>query len=444
MIHRLYKLFPCVLCSGFVLSGIKVIAQQHSSDSTNSNSKSVNQSPNASSSAGPTGSPQPTPADTSSKKTFKPKGNLWGYAFGDFYYKAHADALNRGGSNQYTGIAQSRNGFQLRRVYLGYDYDISKRFSAELLLAAEDNETTSPYGMTPSMTTGDLLGDNKISFYIKLINLRWNNVWKGTDLIIGQQVTPAFPLLSEKMWGYRSIERTVADIRRTPPIDLGVGLQGRFDPGTDNFGYDLLVANGTSAKPANSSFKWFYGDIYAKFFSKKLILDLYTDYQGLAPRSATNPSEARSMIKAYIAYTTPKVTIGLEAFTNRIRNGVQAADTAKKVQFADVKAVAISAYVRGTITKNKLGYFARYDNYNPGTNFNTNFTYSKPVVSQYDPNTREMFITAGLDITPEKNIHIMPTIWYNQYTSHIASFAGTSKSDHDLVYRLTALFVFGK
>ena len=36
-------------------------------------------------------------------KAGKPNsGRIWGYAFGDYYYKAHTDTLNRGGSNQYT------------------------------------------------------------------------------------------------------------------------------------------------------------------------------------------------------------------------------------------------------------------------------------------------------------------------------------------------------
>src|SRR5580698_1030784 len=66
-------------------------------------------------------------------------GRVWGYAFGDFYYKPHSDSLNRGGSNQYTGIPQSRNAFQFRRIYLGYDFNLNNRLSTELLLAAEDN-----------------------------------------------------------------------------------------------------------------------------------------------------------------------------------------------------------------------------------------------------------------------------------------------------------------
>ena len=36
-------------------------------------------------------------------------GRLWGYSFGDFTYKPHADSLTRGGSNQYTGIPKKQN-----------------------------------------------------------------------------------------------------------------------------------------------------------------------------------------------------------------------------------------------------------------------------------------------------------------------------------------------
>src|SRR5689334_10766231 len=53
-------------------------------------------------------------------------GRIWGYAFGDLAYKTHKDSLNRGGSNQYTGIPESRATFQFRRIYLGDDYNISK------------------------------------------------------------------------------------------------------------------------------------------------------------------------------------------------------------------------------------------------------------------------------------------------------------------------------
>src|SRR5919206_2248000 len=95
-----------------------------------------------------------TPPDTA----FKPSGQLWGYVFGDYYYKAHSDPLNRGGANQYTGIEEGRNAFQIRRAYLGYNYNLHPKFSAELLLAAEDNLTT-----RTGATAGDLLSNSKLS-----------------------------------------------------------------------------------------------------------------------------------------------------------------------------------------------------------------------------------------------------------------------------------------
>ncbi|MDP9048776.1 MAG: hypothetical protein M3N14_11620 [Bacteroidota bacterium] len=377
--------------------------------------------------------------------SFKPVRRLWGYAFGDFYYKSHSDPLGRGGSNQYTGVPQDRNAFQFRRIYLGYDYDITKQFSAELLLAAEDNFATVTTPAAAGATSGDLLTNNKLTFYIKLLNLRWKNIWNGTDLVIGQQSTPAFPLLSEKIWSYRSIERTVADIRRTPSYDLGAGLQGTFDPATKNYGFDLMVANGTSDKPENDIYKWFYGDVYAKFLDQKLIFDLYADYEQLTGNTATVSATSRNMIKGYVAYTTPKFTVGIEAFTNMLKNGALATRADKTTAYLDQTAVAWSFYVRGPIVKNKIGFFARYDTYNPDTNYdNAAYVSYKGLVGNYDPNIKEEFFTAGLDFTPTKNVHLMPNIWANRYKNQQANITGSAVDNADVVYRLTAYFTFGK
>jgi hypothetical protein len=374
-----------------------------------------------------------TPPDT----TFKPSGTLWGYAFGDYYYKAHADAKNRGGANQYTNVEQGRNAFQFRRVYLGYNYDISKKFSAEMLLAAEDNVTNSA-----GTSSGDLLSNNKLSFYIKLANIRWKNIWKGTDLVVGQAATPSFPLLIEPIWGYRSIERTITDIRRTPSFDLGATLQGKFDPETGNYGYNLMVGNGTSAKPENDKFKWFYGDIWAKFLDKKLVLDFYADYQRLNWTPGFHHS--RNMIKGFVAYTTPAFTAGVEAFINHGKNDVIGMNGDIK-DTTSANAKGISTFIRGRIKKDRIGYFARIDGYNPNAQYDAvRYTAYKGITSTYEPNNKEMFITAGLDFTPIKNVHIMPNIWYNRYTSEQTGTTGTDHRDHDLVYRTTFFYVFGR
>lgn len=390
-------------------------------------------------------------------------GRIWGYAFGDLAYKGHADAMSRGGSNQYTGIPESRNSFQFRRIYLGYDYNISKKFSAELLLAAEDNF---PAGNPPSATSasGDELLNNKLSFYIKLMNIRVKSIWKGTDLVVGQVATPAFPMMSEKIWNYRSIERTITDIRRTPSYDLGAALQGVFDPATKNFGYDLMVGNGSSAKPEGDNFKWLYGDVYAYFADKKIVLDLYADYERLNWTPSWHHS--RQMVKGFIAYNSAATakgtdpgkgfTIGVEAYVNNLKNDNFATKIAGGVDTLSNHATGVSVFMHGDIVPGKLRFFARVDAYNPNNKVdNSVYSAYKGNLGNYNDNTyngttatgdqtyKQVFATAGLDFTPAKNVHFMPNFWYNSYKTQLTG-SGAAANDHDLVYRITFYYVFGK
>ncbi len=366
-------------------------------------------------------------SDSAFKAGSPNSGKLWGYMFGDYYYKGNSDSLNRGGGNQYTGIPKNRNAFQIRRLYLGYNYNITKKFAAEVLLEA---------------APGEALPDSKLAFYVKLANLRVKDLWKGTDLIIGQVGTPGFSMSSEPIWGYRSVEKTMIDMRGTPSYDLGVSLQGKFDPKTKNFGYDLMLGNGTGAKPEGDNYKWLYGDIWGKFFDKKLYVNFYVDHNGSAPISGMNQS--RTMIKGFVAYTVPKFTLGVEAYSNTLKNGDQATEIATgNVDFLTVQAKGISIFTHGTIVKDKLNFFARYDAFNPDNKIN-NSIYNKYVqtTSGYtDPSTKESFITAGLDYTPIKNVHFMPNIWTDTYKNqgYTSKYTGT-----DFVYRLTFYFVFGK
>lgn len=379
--------------------------------------------------------------DDSSFAAGTPKtGHLWGYAFGDYATKAHSDSLVRGGANQYTGMKKNENGFAFRRIYLGYDYNISKKFSTELLLAAEDNTThTNAAGTTT--TSGDLLTNNKYTFYIKYANVRWKDIWRGTDLIIGQSMTPAFSANSERVWGYRSVERTIADIRRTPSFDLGVSLRGRFDK-ESNYGYDLMVANGNGAVPENDKFKWFYGDLWAKLFDKKLTLQLYGDYERLNWTKSWH--HARNMVKAFIGYSDKFYALGAEGFINHGKNDV-AGISGSIADTLDANALGLSLFGRASILPGKLSAFSRIDFFNPDSHYdNQKYMTYQGFSSHYDPNTKEKFISAGLDYTPVSNVHIIPNLWYNSYDGQQAKLAGAAKHDYDLVYRLTFNYVFGK
>ena len=433
------------------------------------------------------GSAKAQTADTTTE--FKPHGQLWGYAFGDLAYKGSSDNIGtattpsyRGGSNQYTGMPASSNMFQFRRIYLGYNYDISQHFSAEFLLAAEDNFNTT--GLD-AQSAGDLTQSGKFAPYVKLANIRWKNLWKNSDVVFGQQSTPSFAKTgrndqtSEEVWGYRSIERTITDIRRTPSFDMGISLQGWFD-NKGNFGYMLMAGNGTSAKPETDNFKWFYGDVYAKFLNKRLIVDLYQDYEKLnwgvyVPISSTNSKPSlngplyhdRNMTKLFLAWNTKKLTIGSETFMNTIMGDVKVTGKDGSTYYRTSKTFATSFYVRGRIVtmsnNSTLGFFARYDNYNPSGNLDNivndaNTKLYLASTSNYEPTTKEQFVTFGLDYQPIKNVHIMPNVWMNTYDSDLsvtgANSAGTKYSTMnsnvsgvkgtDAVYRLTLYYIYGK
>jgi hypothetical protein len=436
--------------------------------------------------------------DTTVKAEFKPGGKLWGYAFGDYAWKGASDEMNRGGSNQYTNIPLNANLFQWRRIYLGYDYQISEKFSAEFLLAAEDDWAGGVLGQPAAAVTvntltgtstkvglgnnGDVLLNNKFSPYVKLCNVRWKNIWHNTDLVIGQSATPTFAkngsgMASEEVWGYRSIERTITDIRRTSSYDFGIALQGKFD-NNGNFGYVLMAANGQGAKPENDNYKWFYGDVWAKFAEKRIIVDISQDYAklhwGVWVKGLNGPwYHDRNMTKLFAAYVNKKFTVGAEVFMNTLMGDVAVTGVDKSTYYRTTKATGVSVFVKGRITENKLGFFARFDNYDPSGNLknivdDANTKSYSASTSQYEPTTKEMFTTFGIDFTPIKNMHIMPNIWLNTYTSALdpagknsagtayasmykdvasTSLTGNIKSDGmsaDVAYRLTFYYIFGK
>lgn len=370
----------------------------------------------------------------------KKPGNLWGLAYGDFAWKAKGDTLNRGGANQYTGIKEGQSLFQIRRLYLGYDYVINKRFEAEFLLALEDNLTTT--STATSSTTGNLLSDGKMGMFVKLANLKWKNIFPGSDLSFGEMYTPASVQTVEPVWDFRCIERTISDLRRTPTWDLGISLKGNIiHSNAATVNYQLMVGNGSLSRPENDAFKTFYGDINAHLLNGKIIIDLYADYTRL--NWATHWHHDRNMIKGMVAYTTPKFTIGIEALTNTIRKDLIATQAAiTKIDTLNNAAVAISIFARGYIYKDLLAFFVRYDNYNPNLHNNNDLYKSyNPITKSYDSNTKEQFFTAGLDYSPINKIHIMPNIWYNAYKN-----AGPVNhyDAADIVLRLSLYYIYGK
>jgi len=471
------KVLGTALLAGLLMTGFTAKAQTTLASTETMNKKDAATTEVAPVTASKTEAKQADPVDTS----WHPQRRLWGYAFGDAYYDQHSPALTstQGKENNYYQTPTNRNAFQFRRIYLGYDYEINQKFKAEVLLASEPNENTLPVSSTVGVQNSDNLADGKMSFYIKNFNLRVREVWSGTDFVVGEMSTPGFALneagtngpvsLSETTWGYRSIERTITDFHKNNSYDVGVALQGTFDPKTKNFGYVAMIGDNTTStlttvynsnnalsatnpNPNTGFFKIFYGDLWGKFLDKKLYVDFYADYaktQSNTPVATTVISngvlgtQEHNMFKVFVSYNSSPLTVGVEAYTQKFAYGVTNKTT---LSAENATAQGISIWAKGVISKDKWAWFARYDGYNPDTKIvaadayavNTNY-------GSFDPTIKQTFVTGGLDYTPAKNIHFMPNVWFDQYKNNLnATTAGYQPDNHTLVYRMTFFYTFGK
>ncbi len=355
-----------------------------------------------------------------SQNDFKPHGKLSGKVFGDYYYKAHADSLERG-NYQYSGIAKDENAFELRRVQLGYQYHISKKFTGEVLVEL-DGATTS----------------KKMGLYIKYANLQWKNIFPNSNLIVGATQTPTFSTVTEKYWEYRHVEKMAEDMHGSTSYDLGVRLEGSFDK-KKNYGYNLMVGNGTGVKAENNRSKKVYSEVYGKFLDKKLVVDLYTDYE--RKKWEDGLKQSSSLWKIFAAYSGEKITVGAGIYLNRFQNGI-GIDNPNNPQNNDTlsgTSLGFSSFVRGPIVQNKLAFFARYDYINPYIQSMNNELNYEGLHSNLNPNVKESFITAGIDYSPVKNVHLIPNIWYQSFSNKNSI---NSNRDYDLAYRLSIYYKF--
>ena len=446
---------------------------------------------------------------------FKPSGNLYGQVFGDYYYMMHADSLGRGAGNvQYkpysvqsvltpaiptavtstpivytsgpkkgqdslitnkltapknnilgSGLNNNKgtNAFQLRRVYLSYDYNFAPKFTAYTTLADEQNL--------------DAGGNN--TFLLKAAYVKWADIFSKSTLIIGQQPTPSFATNTEQLWGYRSIEKTIMDMHNNDASsDLGIALQGDLWRGMsgdslkpDIFGYMVQIGNGNSAKPENDGYKNLRWTLNANLFQQSLAFGYYGDFHTtFVGTTGGKPDQSVFTTKVYANYKIKDIfKIGGELFTQSWKNGANY-QTGAATSYENIIIMGWSVFASGNITK-KLDFFARLDMYNPDTKYSKNKTYNSvtaPIspswgsptvalapfslggsaVSQSAVFSTQTFYTLGFDYTPVKKLHIMPNIWVDKFSSMVdASKLGSAKlakSDYDFVPRITVYYVFNK
>ncbi len=328
--------------------------------------------------------------------SFAGEGKVSGYMFGDYYYilANHNQELED----------KDMNGFQFRRIYFAYDKAITESFSSRLRLEMNN--------------AGDFETKAKMTPVVKDAYLKWKAVCPllpndKSELIVGISPTPTWSVV-EKVWGYRSVEKTPMDLQKFGSSrDFGVAV--KVKP-VDKLNVHLMVANGAS----NSSEK----DKYKKFLlslglapAENIIVEVYGDLDTRAD------SAHRYTLQGFAAYQAEKGRVGVQ-FVRQTRQKKDADDT--NLEILSVFAVAK--------LMEKVSAFARFDHM-----FDANESGEGISYIPFDKTAKANFIVAGLDLAPDKNIHIMPNVEIVIYSE---PDGGGDTPDTDIIPRLTCYFKF--
>jgi len=348
-----------------------------------------------------------------------PKGKFSGYMFGDYYYNIARDgAFSNLANAASSGSAPGTKGmqaFQFRRIYFAYDNDISQQFTTRFQLEADQ---TALLG-----ATGDVLTSGRISVFVKDAYLKWKNVFSGSDLIFGIQPTPAYDI-SEAAWGYRSLEKTIMDLRGiVDSRDLGLTLRGNL-AGDGTVNYWLLVGNGAgTSKLESDKYKRYYAHVQVKP-ATNLQATLYVDYKDAAnvlDANKNSVSHGTLTTALFVGYAEPSnYSLGLEGFLVSQSN----AYTPPGGSLGSKTGIGITAFGSYFI-QSDLVIVGRYDCFDPNSDGN-----SKGDARNY--------IIAALDWKANKNVSIMANLLFETYEAP----TGGTAPDASVTARLTFYYVF--
>lgn len=345
-----------------------------------------------------------------SAQSTQPKGHIWGYTFGDMYYKVGGDTLYWGKA-EYAKTEKGALGGKLRRLYFGYDYAISDKLSARVLMESNASNVT---------------GNGKFGFAVKLGMLEWKNAVPGipgSTVRVGLIPTPVFAF-PEKAWGYRSVEKEALDLRGfSQSADQGISFSGNFDE-QGSSGFVLMVGNGDGNKPGSDKYLEYYGSVFKKFLDGALSLEVMANYKNFGN------DMSRAIIRGFLSIERKHWRLGAEVSQSLLDQS-----------FEGKGIVTTKPLLASVFFTNDLPFigeharlFLRYDLFDPDTNYDPALSYE--VSKNYD----EHLFLAGLHFTPHPKVNIIPNLYVNIYEP---KKDGIVERKPDVVLRTTLYYRFG-
>jgi len=374
------------------------------------------------------------------------QGKFSGLVFGDYFYNIARDtAIGKLKPAIVSPGTKDFQGFQIRRIYLTYDYDFSERFTSRFRV--EGNTIASQGGS--SAVASRLSGSSLSQLFIKDAWLKWKNIFHGSDLIFGIQPTAAYDI-SESVWQYRALEKTIMDLRGIiPSRDMGVSLRGKFDdPGM--FQYWFMFAGNSGQDDATNKYKRLSLNLQVKPVNK-VIVTLFGDFRTLPnvndPTSKTAPpATVANNVMTYAlfaAYNDPDaLTVGVEGFLQTQQNAQATSATDKTLK--SLSQLGFTVFGVWAFDP-EWSAIVRYDLYNPDTDSSVPFA-GTVVAPGWAASLNRNYIIAGLAFKPEKNVQIIPNVQYESYQTPrnvVASpTASVASIDASVTARVTFYWVF--
>lgn len=317
-------------------------------------------------------------------------GRFSGYMFGDLYYVA---------SNHKSNL-EGRNGFWFRRIYFTYDKALTGGFSMQFRL-----EMASP---------GNFTSNSKLVPFVKDAYLKWS---KGRhQLILGISSTPTWEII-EKVWGYRSVEKTPLDLQKWGSSrDFGLAAKGDLNE-SGSFKYHVMFANGAGNKGETNKGKKFLGSI-GFYPNRSFLIEVYGDYESL-PADKTV-----STYQFFAAFKTDKIRLGVQ-YAHQTR-------TNATVGGNDLELNQVSAFLAANLSA-KTNIFARVDRLMDPNPKGAGISYLP-----FDSTAKALFCVAGFDLLPSNDIHFIPNVEAVFYGKNEAGV----KPGSDLIPRVTFYYKF--
>ncbi|MFQ5560696.1 MAG: hypothetical protein ACE5FU_08940 [Nitrospinota bacterium] len=326
---------------------------------------------------------------------FAGEGKFHGVVFGDYYYVAdhHKNTNTIGFDVDGDGTVETaekgsdklkgRNGFQFRRIYFGYDRSFSENVSSRLRL---EMVSTSFHKVRNS---GE---DGKMTPVVKDAYLKWKV--KKQNVVFGLSGTPTWGGVVEKFWGYRSVEKTIADLQKLGSSrDFGLGVNGAFDD-AKKWGYRVMVGHGNSNGDEFNRDKKAYLSFYGKPLDG-LVVEIYGDYE---PNSGGKKGTSRVTLQGFIGFEGSMGRVALQ-YVNQDRGD----------NVADIS--GFSVFGAFNVNK-KLTALARVDLMQDPNSSGSKIDYF-PMVNDEEST---LFIL-GLDYSPVKNVHFIPNAEFVTYSN---------------------------